>query len=1624
MSSNLFTHPLQHNGTSQLDRLLEILQPANLKLDDRSIQDLMLSSYRYAELIQYYDEHLQKDGDWRCFWEIEALTFLAYLAALNKEELLQGYIAIDLALAEAMERYLDPNQETELPDPRPDYHLQLIDYISRMAAEIERYYELLPPGNPMKSEILLLIQKDAINDQEHLQKALKELIGYHKYADDELDHSRYHGFISARWALKNQESYDCILPNGEFDRETLAALFQVFFKATSKICLRAQFWFEKELASPNLHQPHVALYLTFLNLFRIAQDSLNGLTAKHLNHYYENVLCLQKAPETSDEVHLIFELAQNVHEQLLIKGTELIAGKDGNGRPLIFELVEDWVVNTAKVAELKNTYFDINQNSSGRMLAGSIANSSDGEGGKFPDPSNGAWRGFGDELCLKDGKIGFGLASPQLILREGQRLLALAVVMNEPLPPGQLSLLQSEEIEFEIRLSSIDEWVIPSKVICNAGDVCELFTDIRHLDLDDLFESSSSPTFWAGFLSDSEGVLTEDQKTVLIAFVYLPYETPPIDTPSKVLIHGVEDHIKWPVAQIQICVDNLSSTTLDQLRNLRIDHFIASVQVQDIRENLVIQNEFGTFNGTQRFYPFGTQPKKDAVFYIGSTEIFQKSLNVLGFRFDWVDPPASLAEHYQHYPDTAFSRDSPNYPIMEASLLEEGKFSKPVNARGFINFSDQSGDDLPNAFISVVGVDSFTISNFRDSFASYGLKAGDRVVVSSNGYHPWEEEIGSVATFGNGLSLQPLMRPLTDSDSFVEGTFQLKWSVKNLDGRVVNVSTIGNLTVIQPIVCLDETEMMVQPEMDNDWVLDSDGAYVKNGTFKIPIPNKLKGKIKKLTFTANGFHNSTLEFIDISNPIKIELVSLADQLSDLLFIRGIVSPEEGLEFSTAGSIYSFNSEIGISEATVLNRKDSFIDDVTIIDSVTRQRYYTFPRPENNGEFLLIVEQDLDHDLIFLRKDLNSVSLFIPKDTVPTSTEEGVQFYDIIPALSHPFLQSMVVNDSLVSSYQIIGSEEDPLLNRVKSEVINTVQEFTRYSPTLARGFSRWQLKNQDFLHEEYPKALAISTSGLPDNSSLALEVAEEMRTVDLTNLEQIRSQLETIKAKASSTSNPALPNQPYTPATNGLSVSYTSTLGIESGSNNDGIDQFFYLYPFDGYIERSLKQESLPAFPQYHFPTSDPTIQAQNPLAQGNLYIGLSDLEPGSNISLLIQVQEGSEKNPDHLPPDLSWSYLGEGQEWIPFPPTHMLLDETGGLTKTGMVQLSTREDMINETTLFSGELYWLRIAAKEDPGFDPPKTVAALPSLVDIKAQVILARFDNRDNELSHLEAPLPAKTISKLVFSQSAVKSIEQPFSSFNGRPPEVGNEFYRRVSERLRHKDRAISLWDYERLLLQAFPKVARAKCITHTQGSSDQELRAGYVSVAVIPDLRQRNGVLRSQPRFSKGNLDEMRDFLRSKTSGFVSQLDQDEQTYLQVVNPRYEMVQVSVRVAFYPDRDKTFYTYQLDHDIQAYLSPWLYDQTVDIRFGIPLHQSDLLHFLESREYIDGIADLKMTHYVRQSDGIWQSYPVHGSQVNPRTSRSILTTFQIAELNPDDNKQGKDPNLTDHAIVVVDKKEDLC
>jgi hypothetical protein len=455
-----------------------------------------------------------------------------------------------------------------------------------------------------------------------------------------------------------------------------------------------------------------------------------------------------------------------------------------------------------------------------------------------------------------------------------------------------------------------------------------------------------------------------------------------------------------------------------------------------------------------------------------------------------------------------------------------------------------------------------------------------------------------------------------------------------------------------------------------------------------------------------------------------------------------------------------------------------------------------------------------------------------------------------------------------------------------------------YNVETQKGFLRITLKNQDFGHNSFQNSYAQKAIDLADDGS------------------------------------GDLPKQPYTPTIQDLSLNYISELDYPLAGKADNVEKFFHIEPF-GVRPVDTAQEATYLMPQFNH--------------EGNLYIGISDLHPPQSLSVLFQVAEGS-ANPVKVSPEIEWSYLSDN-EWKIFDEKSILFDTTNDLLTSGIIRFVFPKDATDANSRLPAGKYWIRASVKSNSD--------AVCRLIDVKAQAVLARFEDQGNDPEHLEEPLEAETIGKLLRNDSAIDSVTQPYASFGGKMKEQQSAFYTRTSERLRHKQRAITIWDYEHIILQQFPSVYKVKCVNHTRFKGNltdySEVVPGHVTCIVVSNVQNQNAVDPLRPMTSLNILGEIDEYLHDIISESVD---------LHVKNPIYEEIQVDFSVKF-RSPDTGFYEQKLQKDLKEFLAPWSSDCGADISFSGSIHKSMILNFVEERPYVDYITCFKMYHIVPTS-----------------------------------------------------------
>jgi len=510
---------------------------------------------------------------------------------------------------------------------------------------------------------------------------------------------------------------------------------------------------------------------------------------------------------------------------------------------------------------------------------------------------------------------------------------------------------------------------------------------------------------------------------------------------------------------------------------------------------------------------------------------------------------------------------------------------------------------------------------------------------------------------------------------------------------------------------------------------------------------------------------------------------------------------------------------------------------------------------------------------------------------------------------------------IAAAMEIDGALKSPFVNKFSFEVDKydasfEAEPFAQFSETLRQGGIRFRLKTPDFAfgHKLYPKLHSIAVAAALNSADPKPELLESLQL-------------------------------PYTPMFESLELAYRA-------------EKSFNLTAGDANLEMLLLQP-------FGYSKAEQGTLVADYAAEGSLYIGLADLVLPQNLSLLIQLAEGSGDPFKTAPREVLWSYLTDAG-WVNFTKAEILRDGTLGFLQSGIIEFSLPKSMSSIQPELPRGMHWLRVTVSDN--------TTALHDVLAVTAQAGVAVYRDEGHSAKHLATALPAGSVAKMLVRDTAVKTVSQPFASYGGKEAESESEFHVRSSERLRHKDRAVGLWDYEHLVLERFPEIHKVKCVNHT--CLESEFSPGNVMLVLIPDLRNRNSRYPLRPAVPQSVLEAVKQYIRERCSAHID---------IHVVNPFYERIAVGGVAHFHPSFDQGIYQMQLHLDITNGLTPWLVGEK-DIHFGGRIHSSLILNLVEELHYIDYLSAFTVTHYIGPDDTEGQQV----DEVIATSNRSILVS----------------------------------
>jgi len=431
-----------------------------------------------------------------------------------------------------------------------------------------------------------------------------------------------------------------------------------------------------------------------------------------------------------------------------------------------------------------------------------------------------------------------------------------------------------------------------------------------------------------------------------------------------------------------------------------------------------------------------------------------------------------------------------------------------------------------------------------------------------------------------------------------------------------------------------------------------------------------------------------------------------------------------------------------------------------------------------------------------------------------------------------------------------------------------------------------------------------------------------------------------LSANAKRKKQQPIPNPPYTPTLNGISLAYTASVTIRPGmpadQDDESADRIFHMHPFG--VETlfpSAVEKPGPLMPVYDY--------------EGNLFIGLSGRNVSGPMSLLFNLAQ------DRVPATISevssivWFYLSANR-WVKLSADQVLADSTHGFLSPGKISLDVPADITRGNSVMPAEYFWLR-ASIEWGAINFSSCYSLQTNAIKVSRELAQGSSPGGGEA-----ATFPKPGNWSALRALDGIGAIEQAYPAFGGRARETEDEFKMRVSERLRHKNRALSPRDFEQLILEAFPEVMKVKCFNGISSTEDA-IRPGHVLIVVVPQAAQDLAASCRGEMLGSQLLDRIRNHVNRLCSPFAT---------IEVRNPRYERVQVRCSVKFADAVSDGVNIKRLNQHICDYICPWK-PSGYTARFGWGIRQQDIESSILGLDYVEMVTNFSMLHITVDNQG---------------------------------------------------------
>jgi hypothetical protein len=415
----------------------------------------------------------------------------------------------------------------------------------------------------------------------------------------------------------------------------------------------------------------------------------------------------------------------------------------------------------------------------------------------------------------------------------------------------------------------------------------------------------------------------------------------------------------------------------------------------------------------------------------------------------------------------------------------------------------------------------------------------------------------------------------------------------------------------------------------------------------------------------------------------------------------------------------------------------------------------------------------------------------------------------------------------------------------------------------------------------------------------------------------------------------SLPNQPYTPLIEYLSVNYTNTVKENVLRKEDTATtslKLFHIYPFGQVMVFPGSVKS----PFYLLPQIN---------EKGSLIIGLQNVISNEIVSIGVDLIPAVNFNTVIIKPQISWKYLSNNN-WVDLQ-ENLLEDETNGFIKSGIITLQIPSTIQKDNTRLASGKFWIKAAYNDHEDLNS-RIKNIFTQAISVRSETILPKhlFNEKSVPKPIKINPLGNKMIEKILGPVD--------FVTFDSSMDDT--EFYTTVSEQLRHKKRGSTNWDIERIILEKFHQVERVR--VYGRNNYPKELVQGSTTqIVVIPKNSKADRVFLQTNKLGIYTLLEIKEYIKKFISPFVK---------IEVCNPVFEALKVRCSVQFNDSLRSPLLKIKLNTELVNFLSPNSWDSDTDSLFEKSFTKSEIFNFIKERPYVKKIVAFSVIQLINVNE----------------------------------------------------------